>query len=303
MAFFSKKRKHRMQKTLLDMVIELTIYFTLILITGTTLYLLIFVVSASFSQPEAVYQGRVWLLPKGFTIEGYQRVFRDSSIWIGYSNSLIYTVLGTFISVTLTLTSAYALSRKDLAGRNAITLFMAFTMFFSGGIIPTYLIVKGLKLLNTVWALVLPSAVSMSNIIITRTFFTQNIPDELLEAAQIDGCGNTKFFLKIVLPLSKAIIAVISLYYSVGIWNDYFQALLYLDSRKMYPLQLILREILVQSQLSEMVTDLIEADKLQRIAEIIKYALIIVAAVPLLILYPFLQRYFIKGVMIGSIKG
>lgn len=275
----------------------------LALISFSILYTLIFVVSASLSEPEAVYQGRVWLFPKGFTLEGYQRVFRDSIIWIGYGNSVYYTVIGTIISVVLTLTSAYALSRKDLVGRGFITALMIFTMFFNGGIIPTYLIVKGLGLLNSVWALVLPNAVSMTNIIITRTFFAQTIHDELLEAAQMDGCSNTRFFISIVLPLSKAIIAVITLYYAVGIWNDYIQALLYLDKRKMYPLQLILREILIQSQMSEMVTDLIEADKLQRVSEIIKYALIIVASLPLLMLYPFLQRYFVKGVMIGSIKG
>jgi len=286
-----------------DIIIDFIIYFLLTIITGITLYILIFVVSASFSEPEAIYQGRVWLLPKGFTLEGYKRVFRDSDIWIGYRNSIVYTIFGTVISLTLTLTSGYALSRKDLVGRKVITGIMVFTMFFSGGIIPTYMVVKNLNLLNTVWALVLPSAVSMTNVIITRTFFTQNIPNELLEAAQIDGCNNTRFFISIVLPLSKAIIAVIALYYAVGIWNDYFQALLYLDSRKLYPLQLILREILVQSQLSDMVTDLIEADKLQRISEIVKYALIIVAALPLLIVYPFLQKYFVKGIMIGSVKG
>ena len=297
------KKKSYMRKTAFDRVFDGFLYFFLMLIAGTVLYTLIFVLSASFSQPEAIYQGRVWLFPVGFTLEGYERVFRDSSIWIGYRNSIMYTVLGTLISLTLTLTSAYALSRKDLKGRGFFTAIMIFTMFFSGGIIPTYLIVKSLHLLNTAWALVLPTAVSMTNVIIARTFFSQTIPTELLEAAQIDGCGNTRFFFQIVLPLSKAIIAVIALYYSVGFWNDYFQALLYLDSRKMYPLQLILREILIQSQMSDMVTDLLEADKLQRVSEIIKFALIIVAAVPLLILYPFLQRYFVKGVMIGSIKG
>ena len=298
-ASFSKLR----HKSLSDIIFDAFIYLFLILVSLSVLYTLIFVLSASFSEPEAIYQGKVWLYPQGFTLEGYERVFRDSAIWRGYRNSISYTALGTLISVSLTLSSAYALSRRDLVGRGAITAFMVFTMFFSGGIIPTYLVVKNLQLLNKVWALVLPTAVSMTNIIIARTFFSTTIPGELLEAAAIDGCGNTRFFFRIVLPLSKAIVAVIALYYAVGIWNEYFTALLYLDSRKMYPLQLILREILIQSQMSEMVTDLVGADQLQRVSEIIKYALIIVASVPMLILYPFLQRFFIKGVMIGSVKG
>jgi putative aldouronate transport system permease protein len=298
-----RKNSFFTRKSAFDIGFELAIYIVLTLVAGSILYSLILILSASFSQPEAVYQGRVWLLPQGFTLEGYQRVFKDSSIWIGYRNSLYYTVLGTFISISLTITSAYALSRKDLVGRGPITALMVFTMFFNGGIIPTYLIVKELGMLDKVWAMVLPTAVSMTNVIITRTFFAQTIPQELLEAAQIDGCGNTRFFFFIALPLSQAIVAVISLFYSVALWNDYFTALLYMDSQKMYPLQLILRQILLQSQMTGMVTDLVEADKLARIAEIIKYALIIVASVPLLILYPFLQRYFVKGIMIGSIKG
>lgn len=291
------------QKSLSDLLFYIFVYIFLTLVCLAILYTLVFVLSASFSEPEAIYQGKVWLFPKGFTLEGYQRVFRDHRIWKGYRNSIMYTTLGTFISLSLTLTSAYALSRRDLVGRGVLTAFMVFTMFFSGGMIPTYLLIKNLNMLNTIWAIILPSAVSMTNVIIARTFFSTTIPDELLEAAEIDGCGNTRFFFSIVVPLSQAIIAVIALYYAVGIWNEYFTALLYLDDSKLYPLQLILREILIQSQMSEMVTDLIEADQLQRVSEIIKYALIIVASVPMLILYPFLQRYFVKGVMIGSIKG
>jgi len=290
-------------KSASDLIFDLFIYVLLILVCASVLYTLVFVLSASLSEPEAIYQGRVWLLPQGFTLEGYQRVFKDAAVWRGYRNSLTYTAVGTLISVSLTLSSAYALSRRDLVGRGYITAVMVFTMFFSGGIIPTYLVVKNLQLLNKIWALVLPTAVSMTNIIIARTFFSTTIPNELLEAAEIDGCGNTRFFFRIVLPLSKAIVAVIALYYAVGIWNEYFQALLYLDNRRMYPLQLILREILIQSQMAEMVDDLIGAEAQQRVAEIIKFALIIVASLPMMILYPFLQRYFIKGVMIGSVKG
>ncbi len=299
-----KKNGKSIRKTKFDAVFDGIIYFILGLLTLSYLYILVFTVSASFSDPNAVYSGKVILWPVDFTLQGYQRVFQEKMLWTGYLNSLIYMSVGTLISTALTLTGAYALSRKDLPGRDVITGLLVFTMFFSGGIIPLYLIVRSLKLLNTMWALILPGAISMSNMIIARTFFANNIPDGLLDAAKIDGCNNIRFFFSIVLPLSKPIIAVIALYYAIGIWNDYFNAMIYIKSRSAYPLQLFLREILISSQTSSAMTgDVLEQELLAQLQEIIKYTLIVVGSVPLLVIYPFLQKYFVQGVMIGSLKG
>ena len=299
-----KKTSARMRKTRFDRIFDGVIYTLLSLLTLSYLYILIFTVSASFSDPNAVYSGRVILWPVDFTLQGYQRVFQEKMLWFGYRNSLVYMLVGTFISTLLTLTGAYALSRNDLPGRNIITGFLVFTMFFSGGIIPLYLIVRSLKLLDTMWALILPGAISMSNMIIARTFFANNIPSGLVEAARIDGSNNIRFFFSIALPLSKPIIAVIALYYAIGIWNDYFNAMIYIKTRTSYPLQLFLREILISSQTSSAMTgDVLEQEMLAQLQEIIKYTLIVVGSVPLLVIYPFLQKYFVQGVMIGSLKG
>lgn len=268
------------------------------------LYPLFFVLIASVSDPNAIYAGQVWLFPKGLTFDGYERIFNDASIWRGYANSLLYAVVGTAISVTLTLFAAYPLSRKDMIGRNLFMWFFLLTTFFNGGLIPTYLLVKDLAMINTIWALVLPGAAGVFNIIIVRTFFQSTIPDEMREAAFIDGCSNTKFFLQMVIPLSKPIIAVMVLFHMVGFWNSFFDALIYLHDQAKYPLQLVLRNILVQNQVnSSMMIDVDSYAAKLRVTELIKYGVIIVASLPLLILYPFLQRYFVKGVMIGSIKG
>ena len=291
------------KKTRFDRIFDAVIYTLLGLLTFTYLYVLIYTVSASFSDPNDVYSGKVILFPVNFTLQGYERVFQEKMIWIGYKNSLIYMVIGTLVSSVLTLTSAYALSRKDLIGRGIITGLLVFTMFFSGGIIPLYLIVRSLKLLDTMWALILPGAVSMSNVIIARTFYANSIPAGLLDAAKIDGTNNIGFFFRIALPLSKAIIAVIALYYAIGYWNDYFNAMIYLKTRTKYPLQLFLREILISSQTSSAMTgDVLEQELLAQLQEIIKYTLIVVGSVPLLIIYPFVQKYFVQGVMIGSLK-
>jgi len=268
------------------------------------LYPLYFVLIASVSDPNRIYSGDVWLYPQGITFDGYQRIFNDSMIWIGYANSLLYAVVGTAISVSLTLLAAYPLSRKDFVGRNMFMWFFMFTMFFNGGLIPTYLLVKDLDMINTIWALVIPGAAGVFNIIIVRTFFQSTIPDEMREAAFIDGCNNTKFFLRMVLPLSKPIIAVMVLFHVVGFWNGFFDALIYLNEEAKYPLQLVLRNILVQNQVSSnMMIDVESYAAKLRVTELIKYGVIIVASLPLLVLYPFLQRYFVKGAMIGSIKG
>ncbi len=297
-------RGKAIRKTKFDTIFDVINYTLLSLLTLSYLYILIFTVSASFSDPNAVYSGKVILWPVDFTLQGYQRVFQEKMLWTGYLNSIIYMVVGTLISTVLTLTGAYALSRRDLPGRDILTGLLVFTMFFSGGIIPLYLIVRSMKMLNTMWALVLPGAISMSNLIIARTFFTNNIPDGLLDAAKIDGCNNLRFFFSIVLPLSKPIIAVIALYYAIGLWNDYFNAMIYIKTRAAYPLQLFLREILISSQTSSAMTgDVLEQELLAQLQEIIKYTLIVVGSVPLLVIYPFLQKYFVQGVMIGSLKG
>lgn len=288
-----------------DIWFDVINYIVLTIIALIVIYPLYFVVIASFSDPSAVVNGEMWIMPKGVTLEGYTRLFKESSIWIGYKNTIVYTTVGTAINVLLTVLAGYALSRKDLYGRQIFMVYLLITMFFSGGLIPTYLVVKKLHLLNTMWALILPKAVSLFNVIIAKTFFQETIPNELLEQAKIDGCSDFIFFIKIVMPLSKSIIAVLALFYAVGYWNSFFDALIYLGDEKMYPLQLVLRNILVvQNELaSKFVTDVQSADVQQRIANLLKYGVIVVASLPLLIVYPFMQRYFVKGVMIGSVKG
>jgi putative aldouronate transport system permease protein len=242
--------------------------------------------------------------PEGFTLKAYERVFQNVDIMRGYGNTILYTLIGTAINLVMTILAAYPLSRKDLAGRNALMMLFVFTMYFSGGLIPSYLIIKSLGMVNTFWALIIPNAVGVWNIIIMRTFFQHTLPHELHEAAVIDGCSNFQLLMKIVLPLSMPVIAVMVLFYSVGHWNSYFSALIYLSDRDKYPLQLILREILVQNQTQEMMQMSEESATQQALmAASIKYAVVIVANLPVLLLYPFLQKYFVKGMMIGAIKG
>lgn len=272
------------------------------------LYPLIYIISASISSPAAVNSGKVWLLPKDITFEGYKLIFENSDIWRGYLNTILYTLLGTSINLAVTLPAAYALGRKDFVGRNFFTGMFVLTMFFEGGLIPTYLVVKNLGLIDTIWAMVLPNAAAIWNIIIARVFFQNTIPTELEEAAKIDGCSNFKLFTKIVLPLSTPIIAVMALFYGVDHWNSYFDALIYLKDRSMYPLQMILREILVLQEMAGTGTSMNESlaeamHSKQQLASIIKYGVMIVSSLPVILVYPFLQRYFVKGVMIGSLKG
>lgn len=290
-----------------DRVFDLVNKLFLFIVLVAVLYPIIYVISASISDPVYVNQGKMWLFPRGITFEGYQRVFQNPEIWSGYRNTVLYTLGGTFINLLFTVPAAYALSRKDLKGRGAMMGLIVFTMFFGGGLVPTFLLVSELGMLNTVWALIIPNAVAVYNLIICRTFFQMNIPRELQESAEIDGCSNTMLFIKIVLPLSAPIIAVMALYYGVAHWNSYFSAIIYLKDRSLYPLQLILREILVQNQMSDamlMTGDDMEAmAKQARIADIIKYAVMIVSSLPIIIVYPFMQRFFMKGVLIGSVKG
>jgi putative aldouronate transport system permease protein len=261
------------------------------------------VVIASFSDPSAVASGQVWLFPKGFTLDGYKELLRHSEIWIGYGNTILYTVVGTLIGLFVNILAAYALSRKDLVGRKFFTFLFVFTMFFNGGLIPTYLTIQDFHLYDTFWVMVLPFSVIVFHIIIARTFFQNSIPQELYDSASIDGCGNIHYFVKIVLPLSKAVIAVIALWTAVGMWNSYFNALIYLKDSSKYPLQLILRNILITNNL-KMSFGSGEAMQIAlRLSNLMRYSVIIVSTLPILCLYPFVQKHFNQGVMIGAVKG
>ena len=294
-----------MKNSAQDRIFNLIIYTVLGLFLIILVYPLYFILIASFSDPNMVNSGRIVFYPRGITLIGYERVLKDPNILTGYRNTLLYTSIGTSLNIAVTLLAGYALSRKDLKGQGMITKFMVLTMLVNGGIIPLYLVVKQLRLINTFGVMVLPSAVAVWNVIVARTFFSSTIPMELLESAKVDGCSNTKFFLSVVLPLSPALIAVQVLFYGVAHWNSFFHALIFLSDPQRYPLQLILRQILLQNELSQMMqgADPKELMELQMLAESIKFALIIVASAPVMILYPFLQRYFVKGVMIGAIKG
>ena len=279
-------------------------YLTLIFVMIVVLYPLYFIIIASVSDADMVNLGKVIIWVEGFNLDGYMTILKNNEIWTGYRNTIFYTVAGTMINLILTLPAAFALSRKDLAGRNSITLLITFTMFFSGGLIPLYFVVRELTILNTAWALLLPNAVSVWNLIIARTFFQSTLPDELSEAASIDGCSNFKFFISIALPLSKAIVAVLALFYAVYHWNAYFHALIFIREENLFPLQLVLRDILITAQfMQEMIEDSAQAGNALKLAESMKYGVVVVATLPILVLYPFLQRYFMQGVMIGAIKG
>lgn len=286
-------------------IVNITILSFILLVT---IYPIWFVIAASISDPDMVNSGRMILIPKGISLDGYRNVFKDARILLGYRNTIFYTVAGTLINLAVTIPAAYALSRKDFLGRGFFTTVFMITMFFSGGLVPTYLLIKGLGMRNTIWVMLIPGATSMWNLVITRTFFQTNIPDELRESAEIDGCSNFRLFFSIVLPLSSAIIAVMALFFGVGHWNSYFSAMIYLSNEKLYPLQLILREILVQSEFSAQMLLIGSNDSKAlaeelKAAELTKYALIIVSTLPVMLAYPFIQKYFVKGVMVGAIKG
>ncbi len=265
------------------------------------LYPLYFVVIASISNPDLTYAGKVILVPKDITFAGYITLLNNERLWTSYGNTVLYTLVGTLVNLLLTLPAAYALSRKYFKARKLINMFILLTMFFSGGLIPTYLLVKDLHLLDSMWAVILVSGVSVWNLIIARTFFTGNIPDEIEESAFLDGCSHIRFFCGIALPLSKVIIVVLGLFYGIAHWNGYFNAMIYFNSTEKYPLQLFLREVLIQQQTLAMEPGL-GADFTNK-ATLIKYAMIVVACGPILAVYPFLQKYFVKGVLIGSVKG
>lgn len=291
-----------------DKIFKIIIFLFLTAALLIVLYPVIYIISASISDPRAVNSGEMWLLPKGITFEGYRIIFENSDIWRGYLNTIFYTALGTTINLAVTIPAAYALSRTDFYGRNFFTGMFVLTMFFSGGLIPTYLVVQSLGLVDTIWAMVLPNAAAVWNIIIARVFFQSSIPRGLEEAATIDGASNFRLFTQIILPLSAPIIAVMALFYGVGHWNGYFNALIYLSDKELYPLQLVLREILVLQDMSSSNTNMSGSmaevmHSKQQLAAIIKYGVMIVSTLPIIVVYPFLQRFFVKGVMIGSLKG
>lgn len=297
-----------MRKGLSDKQFDVVNAFFVFLITTIILYPLIYVVAASISDPVAVNSGRVWLWPVDITFEGFRRVFSNDAIWLGYRNTIFYTVVGTVLHLLVLIPAAYALSRKEVIGRKYITWFIVFTMLFSGGMIPRYLVVDSLGMVNTVWAMLIPNIVGAWSILVARSYFETNIPDSLIESAQIDGASEFTVLLQIVLPLSMPIIAVMALFYGVGMWNQYFNALIYISNERLFPLQLILRQILV---LNEMSTDMMQggaigsassfAEQINN-ASLIKYAVMIVSSLPLLMIYPLMQKYFVRGLMIGAVK-
>jgi multiple sugar transport system permease protein/putative aldouronate transport system permease protein len=298
-----------MQRTVIrdtgvDRVFSAFNYVILTLFLLAVAYPLLYIVSASFSSARAVTSGQVWLWPVDVTLDGYEAIFQHPLLVRSFVNSLFYTGAGTAVSVALTVLAAYPLSRRDLYGRGVIMFLFLFTLLFSGGLIPTYLVVKELGMLNTRWALIIPSALSVYNMIITRTYFQTAIPDELLEAAKLDGASDFRFVRDVVIPLSGPIVAVNALFYAVAQWNQYFSGLIYLTDPDLWPLQLVLREILVQNNIDPaMITNVEDMVRRQNLRELLKYSLIVVATVPLLIVYPFVQKHFVKGALIGSLKG
>lgn len=286
----------------------LLVFFLLVLLPILTVF------ANAFSNSNAVAGGKVTFWPMtqhadgsygiGATLDGFQAVFKNNKVLNGYGNTIIYTVLGTSINLLLTILAAYPLSRDDLPGRGWLMMLFAFTMLFNGGMIPNFILIKDLGLYNTRWAMVLPMAINVYNMVICRTFFKNSIPKELLEASQLDGCTDARFVWSIVLPLSKAIIAVIGLYYGVYHWNAYFNAFLYLTRQELYPLQIVLKEILISSVVSSEMLEGAEAGSVDvNMIHLLRYSLIVVACLPIWCVYPFLQKYFVQGVMIGSVKG
>ncbi len=294
-----------------DKLFLMTVYTVMILVTIICVYPLFFTVIASVSDPNVVYTGKVFLLPKGFDLTSYKLVFQNKDIWTGYANTIFYTIVGTGYNLFLTIPAAYALSKKNMYGRGVLTTFFLFTMYFGGGMIPTYIMMDKMNLLDTRLVLILSGGVSIYNVVVTRTYFSTNFPDELGEAARIDGSNEFGIFIKMAIPLSAPIIAVMTLYYAVGHWNEYFNSMIYLRDSAKFPLQLVLRDILIGSQkayesMQEAGVDgdiLLDFARRAKLAVTMKYSLVFIASAPMLILYPFIQKHFVKGIMVGSLKG
>ena len=297
--------KNNIHDCTVDKIVYTLNYIILIAFLIIVLYPFVYIVSCSFSSGQALISGKVTLLPVDPTLEGYKAILEYKDIWTGFANSFLYTIAGTLVGLTLTILAAYPLSRFSLVGRRPLMMLFLFTMLFNGGLVPNYMLVLSLGLLNTAWAIILPTALSAYNVIVARTFFINTIPNELHESAELDGCGEFRFLISIVLPLSKAIMAVLVLWIAIGFWNSYFNPMIYLNDKSKFPLQLILREILLMANV-----DFTKAAanpelyyKNQQLSEILRYGTIIISALPLMVLYPFIQKYFVQGVMIGSVKG
>jgi putative aldouronate transport system permease protein len=299
----AKIKARLMKESLPDRIFDAVNIAIMALVCVCIAYPLYFVLVASFTDPNIVNQGRILLYPVKPFLGGYDRIFHYPPLWRGYWNTLVYTIVGTVISIAATLPCAYALSRRDMAGRRFLMLLFTVTMFFSGGIIPLYLIIQKVHIYNTIWAMTLPGAISVYNLIVCRTYFDTSIPRELLEASRIDGCTDFGFFFRIVLPLSSTIIAVMILFYATGIWNSFMNALMFLADQKNMPIQVIMRNLILVNQANMITTDASEFIMRQKLAEQLKYAVIVISSGPLLVAYPFLQKYFVRGVMIGSVKG
>lgn len=295
---------NRVNESLVDRIFLMSNTTLLVIVTLAILLPLMFIVAASFSSAEAVIAGRVTLWPVDFSLLGYETIFEHKKVWNGFANSLFYTFFGTIFNVFMTIIAAYPLSRQDLVGRRFITFAFIFTMLFSGGLIPTYMVVRDLGLLNTRWAMILPTGIGPFNLLITITFFRTTIPPELIEAARIDGASDFRTFRSVILPLARPIIAVLTLFYAVNThWNTYFPALIYLKDQELFPLQIVLREILIQNSIdASMLIDIEDLVAREGLRELLKYSLIVVASVPVMIIYPFVQQHFVKGMMIGSVK-
>lgn len=301
---YGQTKRRKMKTTYGEKVFTIFLYLVLTFSLVIVLFPLIQIVSSSFSNPKAVQTGRVFLLPVDFTLKGYQAVFENKQIMTGFMNSFIYMFGGTFISLIVTVMAAYPLSRRELKGKKWFTLFFVFTMLFNGGMIPSYLLLKNMHLLNTRWSILLASALSVWNMIVMRSYYENNIPDDLYEAAYLDGAGDFQCLLKIVLPLSGPIFAVICLYYAIGQWNSYFNAMIYLRNQDYFPLQIILRNILIQNQMSgQMIKDATQLERMQGLAQLLKYSVMVVSCLPLVIIYPFVQKFIVKGTMVGAVKG
>ncbi len=286
-----------------DIAFDIVNHIVVLLILVIVTYPIIYVLSASFSAPTAIMSGKVKLLPVEPSLEGYKVLIKYSKVITGFYNSIIYTAFGTLISMFLTVCGAYPLSRPDFKVRGVILLLFAFTMWFTGGIIPTYMVIQKLGMLDTRWSILLPTAVSFYNLTIVRTYFVNSIPRELNEAAKIDGCDDFRYLVKIVLPLSVPVLAVVGMYYAVGQWNSYFNAFLYLQSQELFPLQIVLRDILILNTANDAIGDLELASKREYMAELLKYSLIVVSSLPVILIYLLVQKHLIRGIMIGAIKG
>jgi putative aldouronate transport system permease protein len=296
-------RARRIREPRTDRIFLFCVYLLLSVFLLVVLLPLLYIVASSFSSPEAVSSGRVLFWPVDFSLRGYNAVFQNPQIVQGYLNSLFYTVVGTIVSVTMTIAIAYPMSRRTLVGRNVVMTAILFTMLFTGGLIPTYLVVQSVGLLDTRWALIIPQAIGVWQVIIARTYFRTAIPDELVEASQLDGCGDLRFLWSVVIPLAKPMIAVVALMYAIMQWNSYFDALIYLKNPDLFPLQLVLRNILILNTTGGGAVDASVVIQRQQLADLLKYSLIVVASVPVLLIYPFVARYFTKGILIGAVKG